>query len=442
MITSGIAGRPTGSVRINPRAPFADKLVGAYLFGQPGYVWDLVGGERGSTPLGTAVQAPAPFGLGVQTLTGAGFVTPNPPPYVASFACGGYLPEANVTGLVIGAGLDQWSMAVFNWAAFVNAGTWRFGCGVQGSVGSGTPAPVGRFDVGMAKDPTTALPNAWCYVDGVQVVTSDTPNGTSAIYPLRSRITVQTASKAILDYLLMFSVRLPDWAFREIKRNPYQYFQTPSRSLWSVSSSPATSVSFSGQVGIGASFSLAPASPASSVSLAGAVGVGFAATIAVASPATAVDLGSSVGVGFAATLAPASPATSVSLASSVSVGFAASLASAYPASAVSLASSVGVGFAATLSPASASSSVSLASSVAVGFAASLAATSPATAVGAISSVGVGFSATLSPSHPSGSVAMASAVAIGFGATLAVSSPGTASWEFALARIRAFRNPPA
>lgn len=375
MITSGIAGRPTGTVRVNPRAPYADKLVGAYLFGHPGYAMDVAG--RNSTGLGTAVQVPSPFGLGVQTLTGQGFVTPANPPFVASFAVGGHIPTANQTGLVIGAGDDVWNMASFNWGCFTSSGTWRFGVGLRGSVGASTPAPVGRFDVGMSRDPTAIAPTATCYVSGVPVLSDTYPGGTDASKQLRSTVSVQAPSQVILDYLLMFSATLPGWVHAEIRRNPYQYFQTAGRSLWyvpaaagglSISASSALSLGASAAVSTGTSMSIATsiafgasATVVQGMSLAAtsALSLGASTGVSIVGPPTTISTSSALSIGAAAGVALTSQAIGVSASSAVSFGASAGLSIVGPPTTVSASSTLSLGASASVTLA-ASNSVSIA----------------------------------------------------------------------------------
>jgi len=237
MISAGISGRPLGSVRLNPRAPYADKVVGAFLFSQAsgGLIPDLAG----RTPIGqgNALSVPSPFGMGIVSVDNVGFASALPPPTVASFAVGGILPAAGLTGLVIGAGDNVWNMAVFNWSAFVSSGAWRFGVGLSGSVGAGTTAPAGRFDVGMSRDFDSGL--ATCYVSGQPVLTNGFAGGTDASKVIRGQVVNQGPSTAILDYLLLFSATLPASVHADIRRNPYQYFRTAGRSLWSIQGAPA-----------------------------------------------------------------------------------------------------------------------------------------------------------------------------------------------------------
>jgi len=239
MITSGIAGRPTGTVRVNPRAPFADRLVGAYLFSQSsgGLSPDLLG----RTPLfhdvgGQTLPAAAPFGMGISSGANPTFLSAVAPPYVGSVAVGGVLASTS-TGLVLGQGSDVFAMGSFEWGIFVSSGTWRFGYGFLGSSGSGTSAPLGRFDVGLSRGTTTG----YGYVNGSQVNSNSSNGGGTSTNPVRgSTVSAGVPFGGVLDYALLFGCWLPDAAFAEIRRNPYQYFQTPRRSLWApASAAPA-----------------------------------------------------------------------------------------------------------------------------------------------------------------------------------------------------------
>jgi len=467
LITSGIAGRPTGTVRVNPRAPYAYKLVGAFLFSNQGYALDLAG--RNSTPLGTAVQVPAPFGLGAQTLTGQGFVTPSPPPFVASFAVGGHIPTANQTGLVIGAGDDVWNMASFNWGCFTSSGTWRFGVGLRGSVGASTPAPVGRFAVGMSRDPTAIVPTATCYVSGVPVLSDTYNGGTDASKQLRSTVSVQAPSQVILDYLLMFSATLPDWVHAEISRNPYQYFQTAGRSLWyvpaaagglSISASSALSLGASAAVSTGTSMSIATSiafgasatvvqgmslaatsalslgastgvsivGPPASISASSALSLGAASTVTLTSPALSVSASSALSLGASAGVSIVGPPTTVSASSSLSLGAASTVMLTSPNVGIAAASSLSLGASTGVSIVGPPTTISTSSALSIGAAAGVALTSQAIGVSASSAVSFGASAGLSIVGPPTTVSASSTLSLG--ASASVTLAGSTALAFA------------
>lgn len=237
MITSGVARRPTGLACVNQRAPYADKLVGAYLFSQSsgGMSPDLLG----RTPLfhdvgGQTLPAAAPFGMGISSTFNPTFLSAVAPPYVGSVAVGGVLTSTS-TGLVLGQGSDTFAMGSFEWGMFVSSGTWRFGYGFLGSSGSGTTASLGRFDVGLSRDATTG----YGYVGGVQVNSNSSSGGGTSTNPIRgSTVSAGVPFGGVLDYALLFGCYLPPDVFAEIRRNPYQYFRTAGRSLWHAPSAP------------------------------------------------------------------------------------------------------------------------------------------------------------------------------------------------------------
>lgn len=232
MITSGVAGRPTGPVSINFSAPYADKLVGAYLFVQAsgGIAPDLLGRTHIYQDLSGLFPSAAPFGMGIP---GSQYLSAVAPPYVGSVAIGGHL-TSTATGLVMGQGINSFSMASFEWGIFVSTGTWRFGYGFASSSGSGTAAPLGRFDVGLSRNTTTG----YGYVGGVQVNSNTSSGGGTSTNPIRGGTTSGGGNPlgGILDYALLFGCWIPPGVFAAIQRNPYQYFRTAGRSLWAPAS--------------------------------------------------------------------------------------------------------------------------------------------------------------------------------------------------------------
>lgn len=232
MISSGMSGRPLGSVRLNPRAPYADDVVGAYLFSQSsgGMSPDLLGRthlyhDQGQQTLPVA----APFGMGISSGANPTFLSSVPPPYVGAVAVGGIL--TGTTGLIIGQGQDNFAMAAFEWGIFLSAGTWRFGYGFQSSSGSGTVASLGRFDAGVSRANGVGVG----YVNGAPVNSNTSAGASTSTNPIRgSTVSGGFPFSGVLDYLILFGCGVPGWVFAEIRRNPYQYFQTSRRSLWAV----------------------------------------------------------------------------------------------------------------------------------------------------------------------------------------------------------------
>lgn len=230
LAVSGIRRRPTGYPRINRNAPFADKLVAAYLFGVTSgeMTPDLLGRTHLYHDFGLATQnAVSLFGVGVSSSGNPSFLSANPPPYVGAVAVGGMLTSTS-TGIVLGQGQDNFAMAQFEWGIFVSSGTWRYGYGFVSSSGSSTTASLGRFDVGLSRNSTTGFG----FVNGVQVNSNSSSGGTTSTNPIRgSTVSSGVPFGGVLDYALLFGCYVPDWVFMEIKRNPYQYFQPPMRLL-------------------------------------------------------------------------------------------------------------------------------------------------------------------------------------------------------------------